>query len=533
MYSGSRAVCPETTLLNPISSASTMKYFPQMNRRSFLSHAAMAVAGTQLAFAQSVNGPVVQTSLGTLRGTQEDGVSVFRGVPFAQPPVGPLRFRAPQPALPWKGVREATRFAAAAMQSGASDILQSEDCLYLNIWAPSQPGPHPVFVWIHGGGFTGGRSFDPLFDGARFARQGIVCITIAYRLGVFGFLDFGPEFGQAYEGGANNALRDIIRALTWVQANIAPFGGDAKRVTIGGESAGAKLTDTLMGVPSAAGLFQQMISESGGAERIWSSAQAAAIATQFLNQWKTSSGRDAVALKAAPAVEILKAQGSFIDASTVHFPLRAEVDGKLIPQFPLAAINGGLTHGKRLLLGTNHDESGLFIGPHPGHDPGPADLGNLTVGQFRPVEAQYAQLYPEMSDTLQRIRSLTAEEYWIPSLRVADAHVRTGGTAFVYRFDYAPAAGRFAGLAVHASELAFVWEQPGTEALAAKQELATAMHDAWSTFIRGKTPQAPGLPAWPVYNLQTRPTMLFNTTSRVEDAPQKAEFDLWDGLLTR
>ncbi len=496
----------------------------------------MAAAGTRLSFAASgtaPGAPVVQTPLGQLRGTLQDGIKIFRGIPFAQPPVGPLRFRAPQPALPWKGLRDATHFAAAAMQPEEKEVPQSEDCLYLNVWAPAQPGPHPVFVWIHGGGFTGGRSFDPLFDGARFAQQGIVCITVAYRLGVFGFLDLGPVFGPAYEGGANNAIRDIMLALSWVQGNIGPFGGDPKRVTVGGESAGAKLTDTLMGVPSAASLFQQMISESGGAERIWSAAQAAEIASQFVTQWKTSSGHQAPTLKDAPAAEILNAQDNFIKTSPVHFPLRAQVNGKVIPQFPLAAINGGSARGKRLLLGTNRDESALFIGPHPSQDPGPADLGNLSVAQFRPVEANYARLYPEMNQDLQRIRSLTAEEYWIPSLRVADAHLRAGGSAFVYRFDYALQTGRFAGLAFHSSELAFVWEQVSSNAPAGAEQLATSMHDAWCAFIRGETPQAATLPAWPAYTLQTRPTMLLNSTSRVEDAPQKAEFDLWNGLLTR
>lgn len=521
--------------------ASSPQPSPRLNRRRFLAQTAMATAGTHLAFAASGKmslpssgiAPTVQTSLGNLRGTSEDGVNIFRGVPFAQPPVGLLRFRAPQPARPWMGVREATNFASAAVQPDAENIPQSEDCLYLNIWAPSQPGPHPVFVWIHGGGFTGGRSFDPLFDGTHFAKQGIVCVTLAYRLGVFGFLDFGPVFGPAYEGGANNALRDIILALSWVKGNIAPFGGDPRRVTVGGESAGAKLTDMLMGIPSANGLFHQMISESGGAERIWSSAQAADIAVQFVSQWKLFSGSDAASLQGAPGTAILSAQRSFIAASAVHFPLRAEIDATLIPQYPLTAINAGSTRGKRLLLGTNHDESALFIGPHPAQDPGPADLGNLSASQFRPIEAEYAQIYPGMSQDLQRIRSLTAEEYWIPSLRVADAHVRAGGTAFVYRFDYTPATGRFAGLAYHSSELSFVWDKPRPDASPQTELLTTAMHDAWCAFIRGDAPQADNLPAWSAYNLQTRPTMLLNTTSRLEEAPQKAEFDLWRGLLTR
>jgi para-nitrobenzyl esterase len=155
------------------------------------------------------------------------------------------------------------------MQVGEAGVQHSEDCLCLNLWAPESRGPHPVFVWIHGGGFTGGHAFEPTYDGTEFAREGIVLITVGYRLGVFGFLDLESVLGATYAGSANNGLRDLIAALAWVRENVADFGGDPGRVTIGGESAGAKLTDILMGTPSASTLFHQMISESGGAERVW------------------------------------------------------------------------------------------------------------------------------------------------------------------------------------------------------------------------------------------------------------------------
>ena len=505
-----------------------------LNRRDFLLRSAMATAGARLlpSAPDATPTPVLaHTAFGPLRGLSENGVNVFRGVPFAQPPVGPLRFRASEAIVPWPGVRDAFQFSAAAVQPDALNIQQSEDCLYLNLWTPQLTGKLPVFVWIHGGGFTGGRSFDPLSDGTLFAREGIICITLAYRLGVFGFLDLGPTLGPAYAGGANNALNDIINALIWIQQNVGDFGGDPSRVTIGGESAGAKLTDMLMGIPSAGFLFHQVISESGGAERIWPAPRAAEIVTSFCTEW-SANGASVDQLKTAPAADILAAQQRFIHNSPVHFPLRAEIDGLLVTKPPLDTIRGGSTRNKRLLLGTNRDESALFIGPHPAKAPGPQDLGNLSVAQFRPIEDRYQQLYPEMSPDLRRIRSLTAEEYWIPSLRVAEAHVSAGGTAFVYRFDFAEGTGRLANLAAHASELRFVWNHMAPTASPQDLQFATTLHAAWASFIRGETPAAPGLPTWPAYTVPQRPTMLLDTTSRVENQPDEAEFKAWTGLLT-
>ncbi|HUX27725.1 MAG TPA: carboxylesterase family protein, partial [Terracidiphilus sp.] len=278
--------------------------YPVISRRAFLAQAGLAVLAfhSRNLYSLASSSPVtVRTPSGSLRGERSGEVNVFRGVPFAEPPVGSLRFRAPVNTKPWTGVRDATRFAASAMQAGEPGVVHSEDCLYLNIWAPEGKGPFPVYVWIHGGGFTGGRAFDPMFDGTALAQEGIICVTVAYRLGVFGFLEMEPLLGARYAGSANNALRDLITALGWVQENIASFGGDPSRVTIGGESAGAKLTDILMGVPSAQPLFHQMISESGGAERVWARPDSSEVARGFGEEWKSRSGMNIPSLLTAPA----------------------------------------------------------------------------------------------------------------------------------------------------------------------------------------------------------------------------------------
>ena len=507
-----------------------------LSRRQFLSAAALTTLALRATLLHSLTEttPIgIRTRSGPLRGEQSLGVNVFRGVPFAEPPVGPLRFRAPVPVKPWTTERDATRFPAAAMQPGSSGIDHSEDCLYLNIWSPSSPGPHPVYVWIHGGGFTGGSAFEPMFDGIILAQQGIVCVTVAYRLGVFGFLDFEPLLGADYAGSANNALRDLMTALGWVQQNIAAFGGDPARVTIGGESAGAKLTDILMGVPSAQPLFHQMISESGGAERVLTRAQGETVARGFASIWRAQTAGEPKALLTAPAANLIQAQTQFIASWPQHFPLRCQVDGLLVPLRPVETIAAGSSRGKRLLIGTNRDESAAFLGPHPQNDPGPADLGNLSVSDFDEVFKKYPEVYPQMIPELLRIRATTAEEYWVPSLRAADAHLKGGGTAFVYRLDFAETGGYLRGYAFHSLDVRLVWDRPSAlaENAQAEADLALQMHHAWVAFLRGEAPAAPGIPAWPAYNAVARPTMVFDTQNHVEQKPQEAELRLWDGIL--
>lgn len=506
-------------------------------RRSFLERSSLMAAGLVvrrplLAQVPGASTPCrVDAPCGPLEGTQADGVRRFFGVPFAQPPAGPLRFRAPQPMPRWTQVRKADRFAAAAVQPGATSWKQSEDCLYLNVWTPAKvSGPLPVLVWIHGGGFTGGAAFEPRFDGAEFAREGVVVVTIAYRLGAFGFLDVSPMLGSSYAGSANNGMKDVVAALRWVHENIAAFGGDPRRVTVGGESAGAKMTDLLMGVPEARPYFHQMISESGGAERIFPKERSLEVAEEFARLWQ-KRGKPRAGLASAAPDEIMDAQKAFYAETSVHFPLRAQLDGVFVKQLPVQAIRAGASKGKRLLLGTNLEESASFLGPHPAHDPVAADLGNMPLAAFRPIEAEYARVYPEMPEDERRVRSVTAEEYWIPSLRVADALVEGGGTAFVYLFAFPSPAGRYKGYAFHSMELGFVWNGPPAQATGEERVLSARMHAAWLAFVNGEVPAATGLPAWPKYDLSRRPTMVLDASPRVEEYPHREEFALWKSFL--
>ena len=438
------------------------------------------------------------------------------------------------------GTRDATKFAAAAMQKPHGGVALSEDCLYLNVWAPVGAGPFPVFVWIHGGGYTGGESFAPIFDGAGFAAAGMVVVTVAVPAGcVFGFMDLEPLLGAGYADSANNGTRDMVAALGWVHANIAAFGGDPGRVTVGGESAGAKSTAALMAIPEAAGMFQSAISESGGGERVFARAMAGSVAEGFATRFRSDhAGGSGVDLRSAGAADLIQVQENYLQATTVHFPFRVETgtlaSGRaLLPLSPIDTMRGAGWKGKRLLIGTNRDESALFVGPKPSGVVTASELGNVALGTFDGVYAKYDGLYPEMTAAQREIRALTAEEYWVPSVRVADANVRAGGATWMYRLDWAAAQGRMAGEAYHSEDLVFVWDKLTTaeQAEAGAAGLAREMHAAWVKFIQGGAPVAEGLPEWPAYAAGVRPTMMLDVTSKVEDRPAEAELRLWDGLL--
>ncbi|CAN5572197.1 carboxylesterase/lipase family protein [soil metagenome] len=509
-----------------------------LSRRRFVrdggvSLAALALAPSSLFAAEPT---VVTTPFGKLRGETVDGIRVFRGVPFAAPPVGELRFRPPVPIKPWSSVRDATTFAPAAIQPDQPAIPQSEDCLYLNVWAPRGKGPYPVFVWIHGGGFTGGQAFAPIFDGSAFAHQDIILVTVPYRLGVFGFMDLGPLLGSSYDGSGNNAMRDLVASLEWIHANIAAFGGDPTRITVGGESAGAKATAAMMALPKSSRLFQSAISESGGGERVLTRAQAAEVAHSFGDLWRSTHPGAPAGFKdllTATPTYLIAPRTQVIAASKLHFPFRAQVGDAFLPARPVDLIAARANSGKRLLIGTNRDESALFIGARPSHDPTSRDLGNIEIGRFNQAFKRYSTVYPDMPEAQRRIRAVTAEEYWVPSVRLADAHSRSGGATWMYRLDYTKPSGPMVDEAYHSLDLGLVWQKLDAiekdDPTAAP--LSLAIHQAWVAFIQGKAPSAPGLPDWPRYDPDLRPTMILSRHSNVEQKPFERELHLWDGIL--
>lgn len=517
----------------------------RFDRRKFLGEflAGASVAALGLAAGPRLHGlaetseipEIIKTPLGVLQGKRTGDTIAFLGVPFAEPPVGALRFLPPRPVRPWSGIRPALKYAPAPIQLRRTAIgpaVVSEDCLYLNVWMPVTPGPHPVLVWIYGGGNTEGAT-GGIADGSHFARNGIVCVTPAYRVGALGFLDLTTELGERYAGSGNNGLRDQMLALHWVRENIAVFGGDPERVTVGGESAGAKDTCALMGAPQAAGLFRQAIVESGSGQTFHTRESAKALTREFLECAGLDAG-DAASLRSMPVDRLLNAQRTLL-ARIGSFPFRITVDGVVLDRSPLESVRSGSARGVRLLAGSNHDESSFFVrGAALNRPIGPREVQNMSMEEIRSMEVRYEEHFPNLTGAQRKIRLLTAEEYWIPTVRVAEAHVSTGGETYFYRFDCPLLNGPLAGEVPHSAELKFVWDdqtplQDGEHKAGERNRLVESMHAAWVDFIYGRAPAIRNAAAWPRFSLAERPVMLIDRKSTLAFDPNAAERRLWDG----
>jgi para-nitrobenzyl esterase len=451
-----------------------------------------------------------------------------------------LRFRAPQAAAKWEGIRDATHNASSCVQpdsplTNLNGTERSEDCLYLNVWAPREAGNHPVFVWVHGGSNTVGSPSETIYDGTEFARRGVVVVDIAYRVGILGFLELDKILGPDYRGSASNGLKDITAALGWVRDNIHAVGnGDPTRVTLAGESAGGKNVTSLLGAPSARGLFQSVIIESGG-QAIFSQEAARNIA-RIVAKTIEETGGAAKNLLTLPPERILALQDELEKRIDRRSPYRAVVGDDFLPEAPLAAIGKGAMKNVRLLIGTNRDEMAIFTQPEAAGTPlAQSEMANLDLASAEPIYRHYAAAYPTLPPLALRIRFLTAEEYWVPNMRIAQAHrqASAAGTTWVYRFDREASSGMFAGQVPHASELPYVWNNLDdplyAQVLGPKdavdRKIADEMHGRWISFIFGKTPDVPGSPSWPTFGRQDQ-ILIFGDVTKAGKLDE-AELALW------
>ena len=487
---------------------------------------------------------VVETQYGKVQGIQKDTVTVWKGIPFAQPPLGQLRFRAPQAHEGWKGVREATHFGAISPQAsnGSFGTLpgpMSEDCLTLNIWSPgADDARRPVMVWIHGGSFVTGSGSTPWYNGTSFAEQGdVVVVTINYRLGALGFLYLAEYAGEEYATSGNNGLLDQIAALHWVQENIAAFGGDPNNVTVFGESAGAMSIGALLAMPAAKGLFKRAILQSGAAHRV-NSSQTAANGTQSLLHTLEIGAGDMHRLLTTSVDDLLRAQAT-LPSSVQWRAFSPVVDGIALPKRSIDAIADGSAVGIDVLVGTMLDEMKLFTVFDPNQQDVDMQLLTTLFGdRANEILATYeAQRYEAPSSTAWEA-FLTDRTFRIPAIRVAEQQAKHGASAWMYRFDWpTPVYGGVLG-ACHALEIPFVFNtirNRTTSILTGEeppQSIADAMHAAWIAFAHGKDlKQVQGLPTWPRYDEQQRATMLFNTICSTSDDPQSGTRRLWEGII--
>jgi para-nitrobenzyl esterase len=490
--------------------------------------------------------PTVKIAQGTLEGLQGDGFVAFLGIPYAAAPYGARRFAPPASPPHWEGTRNATQYGPTVLKRRypppfdkllPDPQIPGEECLNLNVWTP-EPGRTglPVLVWIHGGSFAYGSNAVPDYDGGAFARDGVVCVAINYRLGVDGF--------ALLEGALpNRGLLDQVAALEWVQGNISVFGGDPDRVTIAGESAGAMSVTTLLSMPRTEGLFARVVAQSGAGQHCLKAETAAKVTAELATRLGVSA--NARSLAEVPLDTLLDAQEALIaDIAAIPDPRRwgeitvnalafePVIDGEILPSLPLDAIrhSGGATAD--LLIGTNKDENRLFLVPT-----GVIDLiddGLLTLG---------AGMYGLPSTSVERYRAARPDQtpgdvlaaistdwfFRIPALRVAEARQGAQGRTWVYEFTWPSPdfGGRFGSC--HALEIPFVFDNleasnNATLHSGGPQALADTMHDAWVRFATD------GDPGWPAYDTGRRATMRFDLTSEVVDDPGGNERRLWDGL---
>ncbi len=430
---------------------------------------------------------------GQLQGVTAAGVTSFKGVPYATPPVGALRWRPPAPVQPWQGVRVADKYGPICMQklvkdNGVGPGPVSEDCLTLNVFAPA--GPHralPVMVWIHGGGLVNGSSSADLYDASALARQGVVVVTLNYRLGRFGFFAHPALTAEAHGGDVGNyGLMDQLQALKWVRRNIGAFGGDKSNVTIFGESAGGTSVNRLMMMRQARGLFSKAIVESGlGSEHGQTLAQAEAEGAAFAADFKVAPG-DVAALRAIPADAIVAA--GEIKMGKGEAPI---IDGRLITENPMTAFAAGREAHVPYLAGSNSLEIPAAWAP------GFKDAVKFTPEQVQTVQQAYG------SPAAYQDKVLTDVVFAAPGRALAKAHAATGAPTYLYRFSVtSPYAAKTFGGAIHASDRQYVFQTlnaspwPTDDNDAAQ---AAAISAYWVAFAKTGDPNGGGRPNWPVY----------------------------------
>jgi para-nitrobenzyl esterase len=509
---------------------------------------ALATIAMTCSVGLAANTLIVTTSAGKVLGKSINGdkVVAFQGIPYAAPPVGKLRWQAPQPAKPWLSIRDATRYGRHCAQNHVFDdmVFQdstmtadegSEDCLSLNVYAPANRAASthlPVMFWIHGGGYSGGSSSEPRHNGDFLPLKGVILVTINYRLGVFGFLAL-PELAAEQAGASGNyGLMDMIAALSWVKANIAAFGGDPDNVTIFGESAGSFAVSTLMAAPSARGLFRRAIGESGGALNNGTMAmESAAIVGAKDADWASQTGAKSLAgLRAMSTKQIL---ASVATSTVTRFS--PVIDGKLLSQSVLDTYNAGKQAKVPLLAGFNRDE-GSFSATGTSAEKWRASITERFGDRADAVLA----LYPSGSDE-EALRSATdfAGDQFIAygTWKWMEIDRKTGGAdIYRYKMDLAAPPSKFhpGSFAFHSNDIEYVFGTLDTRlgAVWRKEDylLSEQMMSYWTNFARNGNPngvdgQGNALPQWPNYGSGDPVLHLDNpTTARPDENRRRYEF---------
>ena len=481
----------------------------------------------------------VRVDGGLVQGTSEEGLTVYRGIPFAAPPVGDLRWRAPQPASPWEGVRQATKFAPGCMQGGNPPSGKSEDCLYLNLWTPAKSARDrvPVLVWIYGGGFGAGATSEPNYGGEKLAAKGVVLVSIAYRVGQLGFLahpELSAESPNHVSG--NYGLLDMIAGLKWVKQNIAAFGGDPNKVTIFGESAGGIAVSMLSASPLAKGLFSGAISQSGGSFGPPRPTLFPGENLKRLPDAERSGKAYADSAHVASIAELRQIAADKLPAGRglgMSWPI---IDGRVIPDDQYRLYEAGKYNDTPILVGYNSDEGASFS---PGRTP--ADYIAGVRARYGKFADDLLEAYPAGETTVPKTARDLARDaaFGWHTWTWARLQAKTGKSkVFYYYFDQHPdypADSPRAGYgSPHGQDVAYVFQHlnPNNPQLTkTDEEISEAMATYWTNFAKYGDPNGSGLPAWPAFSAANPVVMYFSQTPHTGPVPSVKSLEVLDAYL--